>query len=68
MAEERKPRVLINRVYTRGGDKGQTSLASGERLAKDSLRIETYGAVDELNSRVGSAIICLNDRHRHMVN
>jgi cob(I)alamin adenosyltransferase len=48
-----KPRLAINRVYTRGGDKGQTSLAGGQRLPKDDLRIEAYGTVDELNSFIG---------------
>jgi cob(I)alamin adenosyltransferase len=49
------PRVAINRVYTRGGDKGETSLAGGQRVAKDSLRIEAYGTVDELNAVIGVA-------------
>jgi cob(I)alamin adenosyltransferase len=47
--------MAINRVYTRRGDSGQTSLAGGQRVAKDSLRIETYGTVDELNSFLGAA-------------
>jgi len=49
------PRVAINRVYTRGGDKGETSLAGGQRVAKDSQRIEAYGTVDELNAVIGVA-------------
>jgi cob(I)alamin adenosyltransferase len=49
------PRVGINRVYTRGGDAGQTSLAGGQRLAKNDLRIEAYGSIDELNSFIGLA-------------
>ena len=49
------PRVAINRVYTRGGDKGETSLAGGQRVVKDSLRIEAYGTVDELNAVIGVA-------------
>lgn len=49
------PKVLISRVYTRGGDAGQTSLASGERLAKDHPRIAAYGAVDELGALTGLA-------------
>ena len=49
------PRVAINRVYTRRGDDGDTALAGGQRVAKDSLRIEAYGAVDELNAFVGMA-------------
>jgi cob(I)alamin adenosyltransferase len=50
-----QPRVAINRVYTRRGDAGETSLAGGQRVPKDSLRIEAYGTVDELNSFVGLA-------------
>jgi cob(I)alamin adenosyltransferase len=49
------PRVAINRVYTKRGDTGQTSLAGGQRVAKNDLRIEAYGTVDELNSFVGLA-------------
>jgi cob(I)alamin adenosyltransferase len=50
-----EPRLALNRIYTRTGDKGQTGLAGGQRLAKDSLRIECYGTVDELNAFVGAA-------------
>ncbi len=49
------PRVAINRVYTRGGDKGETGLAGGQRVPKDSRRIEAYGTVDELNAAIGVA-------------
>lgn len=49
------PRMAINRVYTRRGDSGETSLAGGQRAPKDSLRIEAYGTVDELNAFVGAA-------------
>ena len=49
------PRLAINRVYTRLGDAGQTSLVGGQRTAKDAARIEAYGAVDELNAFVGTA-------------
>lgn len=49
------PRIAINRVYTRRGDAGQTSLAGGQRLPKNDLRIEAYGTVDELNSFIGLA-------------
>ena len=41
------------RVYTKTGDKGTTGLIGGTRVAKDSLRIEAYGTVDELNSFLG---------------
>jgi cob(I)alamin adenosyltransferase len=50
-----KPRLAINRVYTRQGDAAETSLAGGQRVPKDSRRIEAYGTVDELNSVVGLA-------------
>jgi cob(I)alamin adenosyltransferase len=49
------PRLAINRVYTRTGDAGETGLAGGQRVAKDSARIEAYGTVDELNSFLGAA-------------
>ncbi len=48
--------VRINRVYTRAGDDGTTALAGGQRLPKESLRIEAYGTVDELNSAIGIAV------------
>ena len=40
-------------IYTKTGDQGQTSLASGQRVAKTDARIEAYGTVDELNSWIG---------------
>jgi len=43
-------------VYTRTGDDGTTSLGDGERVPKDSPRIEAYGTVDELNSAIGVAM------------
>lgn len=43
------------RYYTRTGDKGETALYSGERVAKTSLRVEAYGTVDELQSFIGYA-------------
>jgi cob(I)alamin adenosyltransferase len=49
------PRIALNRIYTKAGDQGQTHLAGGQRIAKDSLRIECYGTVDELNAFAGMA-------------
>jgi cob(I)alamin adenosyltransferase len=46
----------ITRVYTRTGDDGTTALGGGQRVAKESLRIEAYGTVDELNSALGFAL------------
>jgi cob(I)alamin adenosyltransferase len=43
----------ITRVYTKTGDDGMTGLGSGQRVPKDSPRIEAYGTVDELNSQIG---------------
>jgi cob(I)alamin adenosyltransferase len=51
------PRVALNRIYTKTGDQGQTHLAGGQRVPKDSPRIECYGTVDELNAFVGMACI-----------
>ncbi|HKI51607.1 MAG TPA: cob(I)yrinic acid a,c-diamide adenosyltransferase [Geothermobacteraceae bacterium] len=45
--------VKLDRITTGGGDKGRTSLANGERVAKHSLRVNAYGSVDELNSLLG---------------
>lgn len=48
-----KPVVRISKVYTKGGDKGQTSLVGGGRVDKDHPRVEAYGTIDELNSVLG---------------
>ena len=47
------------KVYTGGGDRGRTSLFSGERISKDDVRVEAYGDVDELNSLLGAIITAL---------
>ena len=47
--------VTLNKIYTRSGDKGTTALATGERVPKHALRIESYGTVDETNSVIGMA-------------
>ena len=45
--------VKLTRIYTRGGDKGETSLGDGARVPKQSLRVAAYGTVDELNAAIG---------------
>jgi cob(I)alamin adenosyltransferase len=45
--------MRIDRVYTRGGDKGETSLIGGERVSKADPRLECYGTVDEVNATLG---------------
>ena len=47
--------VILNRIYTRGGDGGETALGDGSRRRKDDVRIAAYGAVDEANASIGVA-------------
>ena len=49
------------RIYTRTGDKGETGLVGGVRISKDSLRVQAYGNVDELNSVLGVARAFMKD-------
>jgi cob(I)alamin adenosyltransferase len=56
------PRIALNRIYTKRGDTGETSLAGGQRVPKDALRIEAYGAVDELNAFVGLACVTCEEQ------
>jgi cob(I)alamin adenosyltransferase len=53
--------VVLNRIYTRTGDKGETALGSGERVSKANLRIAAYGTVDETNACVGVARLSTSD-------
>ena len=52
--------VELDRIYTRGGDKGKTSLGGGMRVSKDDRRVEAYGLVDEANSALGVARLYLD--------
>lgn len=49
------------KIYTKTGDKGQTSLYGGTRVSKAHLRVECYGSVDELNSHIGFSISLITD-------
>jgi len=52
--------VRLTRIYTRGGDRGETSLGDGSRVSKLDPRVGAYGAVDELNSQLG-LVLALSD-------
>jgi cob(I)alamin adenosyltransferase len=47
--------VVLNKIYTKTGDDGETALGNGARVAKHSLRVNSYGTVDEVNATVGLA-------------
>ena len=49
------------KIYTRGGDGGETSLYGGDRVRKDALRVTTYGTVDECNAALGVAVTQIED-------
>ena len=51
--------MRIDRVYTKAGDKGETSLIGGERVSKDDPRLDCYGTVDELNATLGLLVEAL---------
>ena len=51
------------KIYTGSGDRGKTSLFSGERVAKNNLRTEAYGDLDELNSCLGALTAALEESH-----
>lgn len=54
--------VKLTRIYTRGGDEGETSLGDGSRVKKHDLRVATYGTVDEANAAIGVARLqCADD-------
>ena len=53
MPRERDEPVRLTRIYTRGGDAGETSLGDGSRVSKLDLRLAAYGTVDELNAMLG---------------
>ena len=61
MPRRRDEPVRLTRIYTRGGDKGETSLGDGSRVSKLDPLVRAYGAVDELNSVVGWVAVAAPD-------
>jgi cob(I)alamin adenosyltransferase len=59
--------VTLDKIYTRGGDRGETSLAGGARVAKSDIRIETIGSVDEANAAIGLARLYTQDEYDRML-
>lgn len=57
MKNIKKPKIIINKVYTKTGDKGMTSLIGGKRVLKSNKRVSAYGQIDELNVAVGSCLV-----------
>jgi cob(I)alamin adenosyltransferase len=57
-----EPRLALNRIYTKRGDAGETSLVGGQRVGKDAARIEAYGAIDELNAFLGLAAVSCGEQ------
>jgi cob(I)alamin adenosyltransferase len=68
MARRRDEPVRLTRIYTRGGDAGETSLGDGTRVPKTHPRVEAYGVVDELNAVLGLVLACdLTARARRLL-
>ena len=61
MPRRRDEPVRLTRIYTRGGDKGETSLGDGSRVSKLDPLVRAYGAVDELNSLIGWVSVAASD-------
>ena len=59
--------VRLTRIYTKGGDRGETSLGDGSRRPKDDLRVEAYGTVDEANAVIGLARLHADDHPDRML-
>ena len=57
-ARKRDEPVRLTRIYTRGGDRGETSLGDGSRVSKLDMRIGAFGTVDEVNAQIGLALAC----------
>ena len=60
--------IKIDKVYTKGGDKGKTSLGNGERVDKSSTRVEAFGTVDEANAILGLLKMEITSVHKKTIN
>ena len=60
--------IKIDKVYTKGGDKGKTSLGNGERVEKSSTRVEAFGTVDEANAILGLLKMEITSVHKKTIN
>ena len=54
-------------IYTKTGDKGQTSLYDGSRIDKDSIRVDSYGTIDELNSYIRLCMHYVSENTRNIL-
>lgn len=59
--------VVLNKIYTKTGDAGETALGNGTRVEKHSLRVSAYGTVDELNASVGMARLVADGDSDHLL-
>jgi cob(I)alamin adenosyltransferase len=59
--------MKLDKIYTRTGDEGKTSLGDGSRLPKFHLRVTAYGSIDEANSVIGVANLHVNDADVHQL-
>jgi len=53
--------MRLDRIYTRGGDRGETSLGDGARTPKFHIRVKAYGGIDEANAAIGVALLHVDD-------
>ena len=59
--------VRLDKIYTKAGDSGQTSLGDGKRVSKNSIRISSYGTVDELNAILGIVSIYCSKKIKKII-